>query len=68
MINKNKLRARIIEQGMTQAQLAKEIGISEKTFSLKINSGKFGLDEAEKMIKILKISEPEKYFFANEVA
>lgn len=68
MINKNKLRARIIEQGMTQAQLAKEIGMSEKTFSLKINSGKFGLDEAEKMIKILKISEPEKYFFANEVA
>ena len=68
MINANKLRAKIVEQGMTQAQVAQEMGMSAKTFSVKMNNGKFGLDEAEKMIKILNISEPEKYFFANSVA
>ena len=67
MINSNKIRARIVELGLTQKQVAEKIGISEKTFSLKINNGKFGLDEADKMIKVLKIDEPDKYFFTNEV-
>lgn len=68
MMNANLLRAKIVENGMTQAEVAKKIGMSAKTFSIKMNSGKFGLDEAEKMIKLLKIEKPEKYFFANEVA
>ena len=67
MINANKIRARIVELGMTQQQVAEKIGMSAKTFSLKMNSGKFGLDEAEKMIEILKIAKPETYFFTNEV-
>ena len=53
---------------MTQAQVAKEIGMSEKTFCMKMKSGKFGLDEADKMIKVLNIQEPTRYFFADTVA
>lgn len=68
MINAKLIRAKIVERGMTQKQLAREIGMSEKTFSVKMNTGKFGLDEADKMIRILQIDEPEKYFFTNEVA
>lgn len=68
MMNANLIRAKIVENGMTQAEVAKKIGMSAKTFSMKMNSGKFGLDEAEKMIKLLKIEKPEKYFFATEVA
>ena len=68
MINANKIRARIVELGMTQKQVAEKIGMSEKTFSVKMNNGKFGLDEAEKMIKVLKIDKPDKYFFDNDVA
>ena len=68
MINANLIRAKIVEQGMTQAQVAEKIGMSPKTFSIKMNNGKFGLDEAEKMIKLLNIERPEKYFFTNEVA
>ena len=68
MMNANLIRAKIVENGMTQAEVAKKIGMSAKTFSIKMNSGKFGLDEAEKMIKLLKIEKPEKYFFATEVA
>ena len=66
MINTNLIRAKIAENGMTQKQVAKEIGMSEKTFSIKMNSGKFGLDEADKMIRLLNIEKPELYFFANK--
>ena len=67
MINANKIRARIVEMGLTQQQVAEKIGMSAKTFSLKMNSGKFGLDEAERMIEVLKIEKPEPYFFAEAV-
>jgi transcriptional regulator with XRE-family HTH domain len=66
MINANLIRAKIVENGMKQAEVAAAMGISSKTFSLKMSSGKFGLDEAEKMIRILKIENPERYFFAKE--
>lgn len=62
MINANKIRGRIAELGMTQKQVAEEIGISEKTFSIKMNNGKFGLDEAERIIKVLKIEQPGNIF------
>ena len=68
MINANLIRAKIVENGMTQEQVAKEMGISAKTFSIKMNNGKFGLHEAEKLIQILKIEEPAKYFFAHKVS
>lgn len=67
MINANKIRARIVELGMNQKSVAKQIGMSEKTFSVKMNNGKFGLDEAEQIAKVLMIDKPEQYFFANDV-
>lgn len=67
MINANLIRARIVELGMNQEQVAKEMKISPKTFSIKMKTGAFGLNEADKMIRILKITEPAKYFFAQEV-
>ena len=68
MINSNLIRARIVELGMTQEQVAEKMQISAKTFSIKMKNGKFGLDEADKMIEILKIENPVRYFFAQEVA
>lgn len=68
MINANLIRAKIMEKGMTQKIVAEKIGMSEKTFSVKMNNGKFGLDEAERMIKLLDIDQPVKYFFADGVA
>lgn len=67
MINANLIRAKIVENGMTQKQVAQAIGMTAKTFTDKMKSGKFGLDEADKMISLLKIENPERYFFANEV-
>ena len=68
MINANLIRAKIVENGQTQEQVAKEMGISAKTFSVKMSTGKFGLHEAEKLIEILKIEEPVRYFFADKVS
>ncbi len=68
MINANLIKAKIVEKGMTQQQVAEKIGMSAKTFSIKMNNGKFGLDEAEKLIVLLQIDQPEKYFFKDVVA
>lgn len=67
MVNKNLLRAKIVENGMNQQKVAQAIGMTEKTFCMKMKSGKFGLDEAQKMIDLLNIENPERIFFAQEV-
>jgi transcriptional regulator with XRE-family HTH domain len=67
MLDKNALRAEMVRHGVTQKELSEMIGMSEKTFSLRMKKGAFGTDEAEKMIKILKITDPAAIFFANVV-
>lgn len=67
MLDKNALRAEIVRNGLTQKEVAKMIGISEKTFITRMNRGAFGTDEAEVMIRELKIKNPARIFFANEV-
>lgn len=67
MVNTNKLKGIIIERNKTQEQVAKEIGISAKTFYLKMKKGVFGSDEIEKMIDLLNIDDPVSIFFAHEV-
>ena len=57
-MNVAKLRGIISERGMSQREVAKAIGISEKTFYTKMKNGKFGTDEAEKMIDLLRIENP----------
>lgn len=67
MIDKNKLKAAWVEKGLTQRDVANKIGISEVTFSRRMRAGAFGTDEAEKMIKLLSISNPSEIFFAEKV-
>lgn len=67
MIDTNALRGRIAEKGMSQSDVAKAIGITPKTFYIKMDKGVFGSDEIEAMIKILNISEPARIFFAEKV-
>lgn len=65
MLDKNALKAEIARQGLTQKQVATELGISEKTFISRMKRGVFGTDEAEKLIVLLKIKDPMPIFFAN---
>jgi DNA-binding XRE family transcriptional regulator len=65
MLNTRELKAEMARNGYTQKELAKKIGISEKTFISRINRGAFGTDEAEIIIKELNLSDPCKIFFAS---
>lgn len=62
MLDKRKFRAKLMENGYTYASMAKEIGISERTFTNRIKKLWFGSDEIEKMIPLLKIENPKEIF------
>ncbi len=66
MINSNKIKARIVELGFNQQQVAEKLGIDVSSFNQKINSTSprvFNLTEVEEMITILEIEDPREYFF-----
>lgn len=66
MIKVDKLRGLIAERGLSQADVAKTIGIAPKTFYEKMKLGVFGSDEIETMIDLLRIEDPVSIFFAKE--
>lgn len=67
MINRQKLRGLITERGKTQKEVAKKLGISEKTFYSKMKKGVFGSDEIDAMIEYLNIEDPIPIFFTQYV-
>lgn len=67
LIRTDKLRGIIAEKGYSQADVAKEIGITPKTFYEKMKIGVFGSDEIDVMIEMLNIIDPVSIFFAKEV-
>lgn len=67
MINTNKIKGRMREKEITQAQAAAFLGIAQPTFNQKVNNVRtMDLDEAEKLCLLLDINDNEfgKYFFA----
>lgn len=64
MIRTDKLKGIIVENGFSQQDVAKEIGISPKTFYEKMKNGVFGSDEIQIMIQMLHIEDPVSIFFA----
>lgn len=67
MVDKNALRAEFVKNGYTQKDIAKMLGMSEKTLCLRMSNGKFGTDEAQVLIEKLNIKNPAEIFFANKV-
>ena len=67
MANKfGKLRGRMAETGITQNALAKSLGMSRSTLSLKMNGKReFTLTELQIIVKVLNIDDPRSYFFAS---
>ena len=55
------LKGKIHERGMTQSEVAAAIGISEETFSFKINESRsvFNLHEARKLRTLLRLTDKE---------
>lgn len=68
--NYSKLLGRIVEKVGTQGKFATEIGLSERSVSLKLN-GKIGWkqEEIEKACNILDLQPKDiaQYFFARDV-
>lgn len=64
MVDTAKLRGIIAERGFSQRQVAKKLGMAEKTFYTKMKTGVFGTDEAEKLIDMLAIVNPAEIFLA----
>lgn len=64
MINTDKLKGIIVERRTSGSEVAKKLGITQKTFYDKMKKGVFGSDEIDKMIEILCIDNPVEIFFA----
>lgn len=64
MVDINRLKSVMVLNGRTQEDVAKAIGITSKTFYLRMKKGVFGSDEIEKMIDYLNIDDPMPIFFA----
>lgn len=67
MLNVKELKAQMVRKGFTQKQLANKMGISEKTFISRMKKGVFGTDEAQILINVLEIKNPNEIFFATNV-
>lgn len=62
-MNANKIRAKIVEQGMTQGEVAKIIGISPNSFSRKLLGKRdFLLSEVIALCSVLELDKPEEIF------
>lgn len=62
-----RLRGIIAERGFSQREVARRIGMTEKTFYTKMKNGVFGIDEADRMIALLNIDNPGAIFFEQDV-
>ena len=66
MVNTNKLRGVIAQNGLAQTDVAKMLGITPKTFYDRMSKGVFGSNEIQIMIDRLQIDNPMDIFFAKE--
>lgn len=64
MVNTRKLKAVIVERGLSQRKVAEHLGMCEKTFYSKMKAGVFDSDEMSEMVAYLGISNPCEIFFA----
>ena len=68
MIATDKLRGVIAERGLSQRKVAEHLGMTEKTFYIKMKKGVFDSAEISAMIDLLKIRNPMEIFFTELVS
>ena len=59
MLNTRELRGQIAKQGLSQRKMAKILGITEKTFYVKMKEGVFRTDELEAIADALCIPKSD---------
>ena len=68
MTDTKKVKARMVELGYTQSEVAKLIGVSTPMFNRKLNNKSFfAAPQIQSMLHLLHVDEKEiiPYFFAN---
>lgn len=69
MFDERRFKAQLALAGISQKELARTLGINEATLYRKIHrGGDFTREEINRMLKILKIDDPNDIFFAKELA
>jgi DNA-binding XRE family transcriptional regulator len=68
MILRNELRGIIASRGLSQADVAKKLGVTPETFYRKMKIGVFSNLEISAMINLLEIKDPLHIFFTDSVA
>ena len=68
MLAADKLKKGILERGYSQAEIARKLGITPKTFYKKMKKGEFLSNEIEAIIEILELENPFDIFFASQVS
>ncbi len=63
MVNTDELRGIIAKNKKSQTDVAKMIGVTPKTFYIRMKRGVFGSDEIQIMIEQLHIDNPMEIFF-----
>lgn len=63
MINTNAIYGLMGSKRISGAKVAKNIGITPKTFYMKMKKGIFNTNEIEILIKVLDIKNPSEIFF-----
>lgn len=64
MVDVNALKAEIIRNGYTQKEIAQKLGITPKTFSMRLKRKVLGSDEIELLMELLNIANPVPIFFS----
>lgn len=67
MVDTKRLKSVMVLNGKTQEDVARHLGMTSKTFYLRMKKGVFGSDEIEKMIEYLSIDDPMPIFFTKGV-
>lgn len=70
MTNREKLKGKIVENGLTQEQLADMLGITIATFNYKVNNkSEFKASEIKKLAEVFHLTDEEvnAIFFADKV-
>lgn len=70
MLDVQKLKGKIVEKGKSVESVSAELGINPATFYRKLKNNSFEINEADKLVDILSLTNDEAVaiFFSNTVA
>lgn len=65
MVDINKLKATIVEKGLTQTEVHNRMGLTKRQWQCRMEKKKFDSDDMLKLVNILEITDPVPIFFVD---